>query len=142
MMSGHGSTTENGTDCGHHHGHHGIGKMLGTTSISERGQVVIPDKARKELGIEGDDMFVVFGNKSIGSLILVKSEVFEKLTETFMSKMGMPESHTRHFFPSTDEADQPDGGAVESESGDDAVDGGGGDGDESTAAGVTENGSA
>jgi AbrB family looped-hinge helix DNA binding protein len=110
--------------------------MLGTTSISERGQVVIPDKARKELGIEGDDMFVVFGNKSIGSLILVISEVCEKLTETFMSKMGMPESHTRHFFHPTDEADQPDGGAAESESGDGAD---GSDGDESTAVGVAEN---
>jgi AbrB family looped-hinge helix DNA binding protein len=113
MTLEHGLKREDGTDCGHqpgyqhahHHGHHGIGKMLGTTSISERGQIVIPDKARKELGIEGDDMFVVFGNKSIGSLILVKSEVFEKFTETFMSTMGMPESH-RHFFPSADETDQ------------------------------------
>jgi bifunctional DNA-binding transcriptional regulator/antitoxin component of YhaV-PrlF toxin-antitoxin module len=113
MTSGHGSKTEKGMNHGQHHG---IGRMLGTTSISDRGQVVIPDKARRELGIEGDDMFVVFGNKTAGSLILVKSEVFEKLADTFMSKLSRLESHTNYFSRLTDddddgdEADEADGG--------------------------------
>jgi bifunctional DNA-binding transcriptional regulator/antitoxin component of YhaV-PrlF toxin-antitoxin module len=119
MTSGHGSKTEKGMNHGQHHG---IGRVLGTTSISDRGQVVIPDKARRELGIEGDDMFVVFGNKAAGSLILVKSEVFEKLADTFMSKLSRLESHANYFSrltdePDDDEADEADG-ADEGESGD------------------------
>jgi bifunctional DNA-binding transcriptional regulator/antitoxin component of YhaV-PrlF toxin-antitoxin module len=105
MTLGHGSKREKETDDSHYQG---IGRMLGTTSISERGQVVIPDRARRELGIEGDDMFVVFGNKRTGSLILVKSEVFEKLADTFMSKLSRLESHANYFSRLTDEPDDDD----------------------------------
>jgi AbrB family looped-hinge helix DNA binding protein len=83
--------------------HFGVGKMLGTTSINERGQIVIPDKARKELGINADDMFVVFGNKRRGALILIKSEVFERFAEAFMNKLGKLEKYAQAFFHQADD---------------------------------------
>jgi bifunctional DNA-binding transcriptional regulator/antitoxin component of YhaV-PrlF toxin-antitoxin module len=99
----HGSSDKRGAGYGHGFG---IGKMFGTTSISERGQAVIPDRARKELGIKGDDMFVVFGNKRSGALILIKSEVFEEFAESFMTKLGKLEKYAQDFFyPQND----PDG---------------------------------
>jgi bifunctional DNA-binding transcriptional regulator/antitoxin component of YhaV-PrlF toxin-antitoxin module len=102
MMMGHGSGDNREAGYGHHFG---IGKMLGTTSISERGQVVIPDKARKELDISADDMFVVFGNKRRGALILIKSEVFEGFAEAFMSKLGKLEKYAQDFFRQGDGID-------------------------------------
>jgi bifunctional DNA-binding transcriptional regulator/antitoxin component of YhaV-PrlF toxin-antitoxin module len=106
MVFGHGlgKGRNKGTACGHSHGH-GIGKMLGTTSISDRGQVVIPDKARKELEIVGDDMFVVFGNKNTGSLILLKSEVFEQFADLFMSKSGKSEKYAQGSVNQTEESE-------------------------------------
>lgn len=35
------------------------GKIFGTTSIGERGQVVIPSEAREELGIKSGEKFLV-----------------------------------------------------------------------------------
>ncbi|MDF2558408.1 MAG: AbrB family DNA-binding protein [Bacillales bacterium] len=64
--------------------HHG--KMYGTTSIGERGQVVIPSDAREELGIEAGDKFVVFGSPNKGSVLLIKSEKFDQLATLFLNK--------------------------------------------------------
>jgi bifunctional DNA-binding transcriptional regulator/antitoxin component of YhaV-PrlF toxin-antitoxin module len=114
-MTGHSSEGKKGADYGHHFG---VGKMLGTTSISERGQVVIPDKARKELGISSDDMFAVFGNKRSGTLILIKSEVFEGFAEAFMSKLGKLEKYAQGFFYPPDAGDDTadvDGSSVDQE---------------------------
>ncbi len=67
---------------------HGIGhgKILGTTTIGERGQVVIPASAREELGIKAGDKFVVFGDKRKGSVALVRADVFDEFADFFMSK--------------------------------------------------------
>ncbi len=62
------------------------GKILGTTSVGERGQVVIPAEAREELEIKAGDKFVVFGNKRKGAVIMVKADIFNKFADFFMSK--------------------------------------------------------
>ncbi len=77
-MMGHGTGRK-----GHGMGH---GKILGTTTIGERGQVVIPASAREELGIQAGDKFVVFGDKRKGSVALVRADVFDEFAEFFMSK--------------------------------------------------------
>jgi bifunctional DNA-binding transcriptional regulator/antitoxin component of YhaV-PrlF toxin-antitoxin module len=116
----HGSSDKRGAGYGHGLG---VGKMLGTTSINERGQAVIPDKARKELGIKGDDMFVVFGNKRSGALILIKSEVFEEFAESFMTKLGKLEKYAQDFFYPQDgpdgvhDASDPDTGPSKGDGG-------------------------
>ena len=69
---------------GKHRPHHG--KILGTTTVGERGQIVIPAEARTEMGISGGDKLVVFGNPHNSGITLVKAEVFDKYAEFFMTK--------------------------------------------------------
>jgi AbrB family looped-hinge helix DNA binding protein len=45
------------------------GKIFGTTSMGERGLVVIPAEAREELGIQAGEKFVVFGDARKGTFI-------------------------------------------------------------------------
>lgn len=62
------------------------GKFFGTTSIGERGQVVIPSDARAELEIKPGEKFVVFGDARKGTVILVKSEIMNKFANFFFNK--------------------------------------------------------
>ncbi len=80
---------------GHRHGFTGSnktkrtsphGKILGTTTVGERGQVVIPAEARAEMDISSGDKLVVFGNCHNGSITLVKAEIFDRYAEFFLSK--------------------------------------------------------
>ncbi|MDR0626418.1 MAG: AbrB/MazE/SpoVT family DNA-binding domain-containing protein, partial [Bifidobacteriaceae bacterium] len=61
-------------------------QLLGTATVGERGQVVIPAQARKHLDIKPGDHFVVFGNKLQGSVVFVKAEAFTKVAEFFVAK--------------------------------------------------------
>ena len=51
--------------------------IFGTTKINDRGQVVIPEKARKLFGINSGDSLVVLGDETEG-IALIKAEIFEK----------------------------------------------------------------
>lgn len=76
----------------------GHGKVLGTTSMGERGQVVIPREAREELDIKPGEKFIVFGNKRKGAVILVKAEMFNKFADFFMSASKKFESMAQAIF--------------------------------------------
>ena len=76
--------------------HHG--KMYGTTSIGERGQVVIPSEAREELQIEAGEKFVVFGSKQKGAVILVKAEKFNKMASIYLAKSKEFEALAKNFM--------------------------------------------
>lgn len=41
-------------------------RFYGTVTVSDRGQVVIPAEARRDLGIEVGDKLLVFGDLSFG----------------------------------------------------------------------------
>lgn len=83
-------------------GFHGnFGKVLGTTTIGERGQVVIPREAREELDITGGERFVVFGDKRKGAVILVKSDIFNRFAEIFMSKSKKLEKLAQEILDAT-----------------------------------------
>ena len=51
--------------------------IFGTTKINDRGQVVIPRKARELFGINNGDSLVVLGDEAEG-IALIKADVFEK----------------------------------------------------------------
>lgn len=51
--------------------------IFGTTKINDRGQVVIPKKARELFGINNGDSVVVLGDEAEG-IALIKAEIFEK----------------------------------------------------------------
>lgn len=59
--------------------------IFGTTKINDRGQVVIPKKARELFGINNGDSLVVLGDEAEG-IALMKAEIFEKrLNDTWNS---------------------------------------------------------
>ena len=51
--------------------------IFGTTKINDRGQVVIPKKARELFGINNGDALVVLGDEAEG-IALIKADIFEK----------------------------------------------------------------
>lgn len=51
--------------------------IFGTTKINDRGQAVIPKKARELFGINNGDSLVVLGDEAEG-IALIKAEIFEK----------------------------------------------------------------
>ena len=59
--------------------------IFGTSKINDRGQVVIPKKARELFGINNGDSLVVLGDEAEG-IALIKAEIFEKrLNDTWNS---------------------------------------------------------
>jgi len=64
------------------------GRIYGAATVGERGQIALPADARRDLGIEPGDKLMVFGNKVNGSLVLIKSDVFEGFADFFMTKLN------------------------------------------------------
>ena len=59
--------------------------IFGTAKINERGQIVIPKKAREIFDIKKDDELVVLGDETEG-LALIKAELFERRMNDMWSK--------------------------------------------------------
>ena len=85
------------------------GKIFGTTSMGERGQVVIPAEAREELGIKSGEKFVVFGDAHKGTVILVKSEIMNKFANFFFNKSKRFEKIAKEIFEKTETDIEDDG---------------------------------
>lgn len=51
--------------------------IFGTVKINDRGQVVIPKKARELFGINNGDALVILGDEAEG-IAIIKADVFEK----------------------------------------------------------------
>jgi len=100
-----GKNRENG--CGGH-GPHGHGKILGTTTIGERGQVVIPAEAREALDVKGGDKFVVFGDRRGNSVTLVKADVISKYANVFLSKSSRFEKMAQDVLDQIEADDSDD----------------------------------
>jgi len=74
--------------------HKGEMQFYGTSTIGEKGQVVIPAKAREKLGIESGDDFIFFGNNSVLHVVKAReiNTVLDKMAERFTkSILGMKE---------------------------------------------------
>ena len=61
---------------------HNPPKLYGTTTVGERGQIVIPAEARRDFEITPNTKLLVFGNKGHGGLMLAKAEAISE----FISK--------------------------------------------------------
>ncbi|MDF2947439.1 MAG: AbrB family DNA-binding protein [Bacillales bacterium] len=84
------------------------GKIFGTTSVGERGQVVIPAEAREELDIQPGEKFVVFGNARKGTVILVKSEIMNKFANFFFNKSKRFDKIAKEIFDVTENQTEDD----------------------------------
>ena len=68
------------------------GGFYGTTTLGERGQIVIPVQARKELGLGIGDKVMVFGRPQKTGLMLIKAEdVTRMVSESLAELSGMAE---------------------------------------------------
>lgn len=61
--------------------HRGLPKILGTSLINEKGQLVIPAEARKRIGLEAGDRVVIMSKENSSALIVIKSEELEALAQ-------------------------------------------------------------
>lgn len=80
--------------------------FYGAVTVSERGQIVIPAKARRDLGIAASDKLLVFGDAKQG-LALMKIEF---LMPTPQDSASLFEQIQRHARESTE---QPEPGGNE-----------------------------
>ena len=64
-----------------------IGRCFGTAVLGPRGQLVVPVEARKELGIDTGNRFLVFGHFEGLGLILIKVEAAEEILNTISSRL-------------------------------------------------------
>ena len=68
--------------------------LFGVVTIGERGQIVLPKKARDTFGLQAGDSLVVLGDTSPGhsGIALIKSETFLQMTgfamERILEKQG------------------------------------------------------
>ncbi len=64
-----------------------MGKCFGTAVLGPRGQLVIPAEARKELGIDTGNKFLVFGQFQGQGLIFIKIEAAEEFLSFITSRL-------------------------------------------------------
>lgn len=64
------------------------GKFYGSTTVGERGQVVIPVEARNELDINSGEKVVVFAYLDLGVLVLMKTDAMVKQLNTLISRLA------------------------------------------------------
>ena len=73
---------------GRHRGHEGAsegpGQYFGTTTLGERGQIVIPKAARDLFDLRAGDKLLVLGSKQRGGLALVKADLMERFAAMFL----------------------------------------------------------
>ena len=68
-------------------------RFYGTVTVGDRGQVVIPIKARKELGIQpGDILFVITGPYR-RAVTMVKGDSLKKIAERIMQELEEPQEN-------------------------------------------------
>ncbi len=69
--------------------------IFGVVTVNERGQIVIPLKARELFGISGGSGLVVLGDEEEG-LALVPSEKFEKRLKALESRLADAEASSKY----------------------------------------------
>jgi AbrB family looped-hinge helix DNA binding protein len=65
------------------------GQYFGTTTLGERGQIVIPKSARELFDLKAGDKLLVLGSKERGGLALVKADLMERFAAMFLGG-GIP----------------------------------------------------
>lgn len=66
-----------------------FGKCYGSTTVSERGQIVIPAEARREMGLEGGTKLLIFGSGHEGGpLTLMTAAMVTKFVRHAMGQLS------------------------------------------------------
>ena len=59
-------------------------RLYGTVKVGDRGQVVIPAQARKELDVNPGDLLFVMAGRNRRGVAMVKADVMKELAEKIM----------------------------------------------------------
>ena len=78
-----------------------IPKFYGAVTVGERGQIVIPAEARRELDIPPGTKLLAFGNLEAKALMFVRVEFMAEFLQAAASLMP-------HFQESVNNAEKPD----------------------------------
>jgi len=60
-------------------------RIFGTAKVGDRGQIVIPQEARRYFGISPGDTLLILGNDSSG-LVIAKPEFLNSLADEILGK--------------------------------------------------------
>lgn len=63
-------------------------KILGTATLNEKGQLVIPVEARNSLGLSSGSRVVIMSNPHRAALTLLKSEDVEAMVKDLSDALG------------------------------------------------------
>ena len=74
-------------------------KFYGSVTVGERGQVVIPAKARHELDIMPSTKLLVFGSPNAKGIAMVKVEVMSEFLKAFGNAVQNLEQTLREDYP-------------------------------------------
>lgn len=67
-----------------------VGKhIFGNVTVGERGQIVIPKKARDIFDFQPGENLIILGDEEQGGLALVKSSTFMKMAEDILAMGGI-----------------------------------------------------
>jgi bifunctional DNA-binding transcriptional regulator/antitoxin component of YhaV-PrlF toxin-antitoxin module len=67
------------------------GKLYGTVRVGDRGQVVIPAQARKDLDIKPGDLLFAMSGRNHRGISMVKADVVRKFAEKIMQGLETAE---------------------------------------------------
>lgn len=70
----------------------GFPKILGTATLNEKGQLVIPVEARNTLKLKSGDKVVIMSSPHRPALILIKAEEVEALVKNLASALNKEDS--------------------------------------------------
>lgn len=70
------------------------GRLYGTAKVGDRGQVVIPVEARKELNIKPGDLLFVMSGRNRRGLTMVKADAMRELAEKIIQGLETPEDRS------------------------------------------------
>lgn len=81
--------------------------IFGVVKVGERGQIVIPKKAREIFDIHAGDELLVLGDEAQG-LALAKNEKFLTMVDQIFATPGAPDDAV-HFAEAVRRAQKPEG---------------------------------
>ena len=67
-------------------------RVFGTARVGDRGQIVIPQAARRFFGISPGDTLLILGNEASG-LVVTKPEVLDHLADEILGKLEETDSN-------------------------------------------------
>jgi AbrB family looped-hinge helix DNA binding protein len=67
--------------------HHPFAKILGTATLNDKGQLVIPSEARNSLGLEAGSRVVIMKSPDKPALVLLKAEEVEAMIKDMTSAL-------------------------------------------------------